>query len=171
LVEMSAGLEMQRYLGSIGALALMVLIASCSNSDGGDSMPGSGAGAPDAGAADAGGQPSVGAGGAGVAGVAGIGIGGGDPCAALSLSECANAVDVCGTIRAGRIQGDPECSGSLEAVGCYEIAAGCDDAITRAADPNGANWLFRSGCVPQGWQIVHLATPVPACTGAAGDGN
>ena len=88
----------------------------------------------------------------------------GTDCTLLSVSQCAAGKD-CTVLEAQPRA--PKCQNDFEAVGCTSIDNGCDDALTRAADPMGRQWLFRSGCIPRGWTPLPSATDQPCGTAGA----
>ncbi len=87
-------------------------------------------------------------------------------CTLLTVGQCAAGKN-CGVIEAQLRS--PTCENELEAVGCTSIDQGCDDVLTRAQDPNGRQWLFRSGCIPRGWTPLPSAADEPC--GMAGAAN
>jgi hypothetical protein len=85
-------------------------------------------------------------------------------CAKLSVAQCAAGRD-CQVLEA-QLQ-SPRCASELEAVGCFSVPEGCGAAETRAADPQGRQWLFLSTCIPFGWRELAPSTPDPCGVGGA----
>ena len=77
-------------------------------------------------------------------------------CASLSTEACAAATD-CGLVDAQPLQADdaggfclPEGT-AYEPVGCLDAGRTCTTALTGAVDAQGNGWLFRDGCIPEGF--------------------
>ena len=117
------------------------------------------------------GGPVVGDGDAGSAGAAGApnapeydsGLKNTD-CSLLTVEQCAAGKD-CQVIEAQLRS--PTCQSGLEAVGCSTISQGCGDALTRAKDPDGRVWLFRTTCIPHGWTALPSTADEPCGLGGA----
>ncbi len=81
-------------------------------------------------------------------------------CETLDVETCADRDD-CGTIDgrpvATSADGRPcvDWEAAPVPLGCMSIDRGCDGALTMAADPaDGSPWLFTSGCIPSGWEML-----------------
>ncbi len=87
-------------------------------------------------------------------------------CSMLTVEQCAAGED-CEVLEAQLRS--PQCENEFEAVGCSSISDGCGDALTRAQDPDGREWLFRTTCIPFGWTELPSAADQPC--GMAGAAN
>jgi hypothetical protein len=87
-------------------------------------------------------------------------------CSKLTVGHCAAGND-CQVLEA-QLQA-PRCASDFEAVGCASTDASCGAAETRAADPQGRQWLFLSTCIPFGWRL--LAPTAPDACGVGGAAN
>jgi hypothetical protein len=87
-------------------------------------------------------------------------------CSKLTVGQCA-AGNECQVLEA-QLQA-PRCASDFEAVGCASTDTSCGAAETRAADPQGRQWLFLSTCIPFGWRLL-APTAADACA-AGGAAN
>ena len=74
-------------------------------------------------------------------------------CSKLPLEACASGVN-CHVLEATIVY--PVCSKTEEAVGCARF--GCNSSATRAADPQGREWVFPDDCLPAGWTELPFST-------------
>ena len=85
-------------------------------------------------------------------------------CGRLRVEQC-RAHAFC-----GEVHGYPNCREPLILAGCTRAEL-CTDSMSRARDPRGVMWQFRSGCFPDqpGWEplgsAIDMVTGEPRCPG------
>ncbi|WP_434422568.1 hypothetical protein [Nannocystis pusilla] len=85
-------------------------------------------------------------------------------CSRLRVDQC-RAHAFC-----GEVHGYPNCREPLTLAGCTRAEL-CTDSMSRARDPRGVMWQFRSGCYPDqpGWKplgsAIDMVTGEPRCPG------
>ncbi len=146
-------------LGMVGLVAV-----GCFDSPTDYGTPAGSAGAAGSAAGSAGSAGSDDAGAAGTSAGAG---GAPNACASLPANQC-STIAQCYVAEAAPISGEPECSGPQQAVGCYDASRGCTAAVTTAFAPDGAKWVFNSGCFPAGWTPGSPSDVPEPCTGEGG---
>lgn len=75
-----------------------------------------------------------------------------DLCANISIEDC-NSNEGYRILGAQQYDTAKRCLFPREDVGCTSNFE-CDDAFTFSKDPCGTKWMFSSGCVPEGWEII-----------------
>lgn len=73
-------------------------------------------------------------------------------CGQLDVNAC-EAKKECQVLVAEHVDEERVCKIADDNVGCIHERTVCTDALTWARDPDGALWLFPSGCLPEGWAI------------------